>query len=440
MCAGELCVLPGSDPGCTGDGSEVDYAFAGDGFDDDDIAPELWRMVTNNVTARVVERYGQVHVQPPALSSGHAYLETAGQTDLRGKSIELEVFGAAAGEQAESVFEITAAAGTIGLRVHEGVLEYVGITSAAPTVRSLGVYDPDEHRRWRLSVDPVGETLTIELVAMDGTVSSRTEPLALDVSTAGVRFGVRGEGYHGPGFRVGSFDLVAAGPAPDCALACTSADDCGDGTCRYGFCVSTPAVECLLGTMHELQTSFDSLAGWMEIHQPASPAGRVLVGAQLQIEPYDDAGYSSGIVSKDIFDLRDSHVTIEVAGTTTDSTGVESFVAVGPSTTFETDYLAMGKSGNSGFMRLVRGSVSAQRGSFTLPDGRQFWRIAEHAGVLYVELSENGLDWELVSAEAPVFPVVRVTVGLAAGSIPASEAETDRGIFRVDGLNRGPKQ
>src|SRR5690606_37617681 len=107
-------------------------------------------------------------------------------------------------------------------------------------------------------------------------------------------------------------------------------------------------------TMHELQTSFDSLAGWMEIHQPASPAGRVLVGAQLQIEPYDDAGYSSGIGSKDTFDLRDSHVTIEVAGTTTDSTGVESF--------------------------------------------------------------------------------------LAAGSIPASEAETDRGIFRVDGLNRGPKQ
>lgn len=382
---------PGSDAGADGDpGAGPDagpapatpcgsMALLRDDFGDTVTGAQWYSTVGSGV--RVVETAGHLAI---ALGTGTAGVEgrytSRNAYDLRASSIAATVLRTTGEYTAIEVRDPDRRGGAIG--VERTTLVALVLDDAIETQRAQVAYDPARHRHWRLR--EAGGTLHWETSADLATWSLlHAEPLPMTGTLAHARLVAWGQTTAGGEAWFDDVNLPA--PAmPGFCPASSVRDDFDDGVVARSY------------------NNWSSMG-------PCT--GREVDGAfELSFSGSGDAW--CGVETRQLVDLRDDAISIEVPTAPGFSTAEAFFEALTPAG----DKVQMGRGPGGLFTEIRQGNRQPAWQEIPYdPVFHRFWRLRESGGQTYWDTSADGVTWTNRFSAATAIDVSAVIIDAAAG-------------------------
>jgi hypothetical protein len=367
-----------------GDGLPAGRCGGAAAFLDDfgDGTPSYFWVPTSSTVLDLVESGGALTIAP---SVGRAAYDTYPTVVLRDTAFEIEVpamLDVATTAVGGLVFA-DANGARIGIAQQQGYL--YGIIDGFGTVPV--VYDPVQHRWWRVAVSAGVVTLS---TSPDGTAWT-------DLHT--------GNGRDTAHLTLSLF--AEAGTAPAGAVTFQSMRVTEDGV-RVG-----PAPWCKISTIADTFASTPFDPQWFGFPQNGGCA-LYPSGDRVYFDHYGNLPCFTALLSRTLFDLTDSALVGTVDPIATSPPGWSGTMALGDPTDTRISIVATG------------GSLCAQRSGDGAPPcvgygGQIYWRISESGGTVTWEASIDGVGWQLLRSAPTTAQTTRLRIGLgAAGEVGPS--------------------
>jgi hypothetical protein len=371
-----------------------------DGFDDGATGPQ-W-VSTAAAGVALVETGGHLAI---ALGAGTAVVEgryiSKNAYDLRSSAVAVTVLRTAGGYSGLEVRDPEGRGAAIG--VDGGALVALALDSGLDAERAQVGYDPARHRHWRLR--EAGGVLHWETSADRATWSLlHAEPLPMSGALAQGHLVARGQTAAGGETWFDDVNLPAA-PVPGPCSASSLSDTFDDG-------VVSP-----------------SYNNWAD---GTSCTGRE-VGGMLELSFTGSGDAWCGVETRQVLDLRDNAVQVEVPTTVPLSRAMTFFEALTPTG----DKIKMGRGPDGMFTEMQQGT--RQLAWQVVPYDaalHRFWRLRESGGQTYWDTSADGAAWTNRMSAPTAIDLSAVIIDLAAGHWTPGPGTAF--VVRYDQLNVAP--
>jgi hypothetical protein len=355
------------------------FGLLTDGFDDGATGPQ-W-VPTAAAGVDLVETGGHLAI---ALGAGAAVVEgrysSKNAYDLRSSAVAVTVVRTAGAYSGLEVRDPEGRGAAIG--VDGGTLVALALERGLEAERAQVGYDPARHRHWRLR--EASGVLHWETSADRATWSLlHAEPLPMSGALAHGHLVARGQTAAGGETWFDDVNLPAA-PVPGPCSASGLRDTFDDGV---------------------VSASYNNWA------DGTSCAGRE-VGGVLELS-FTGAGDAwCGVETRQILDLRDNAVQVEVPTTVALSRAMAFFEALTPTG----DKIKMGRSPDGMFTEMQQGTrqLAWQAVPYD-PALHRFWRLRESGGQTYWDTSADGAAWTNRMSAPTAIDLSAVIIDLAAG-------------------------